>query len=222
VNLFLTCIPPRVSHHAKRIGRRGKFARLADKAELTAARGDLISMLMAFAPPTPLDCPLRLQLTYFWPYLSSDRRVLIQNKIPIPQITKPDCDNIAKTLIDCLVRCGFLVNDSRIWWLEVAKYRWHTPGILILLEERHGERSEVLAARYRAARKDGDPRLADSAPDHALEGSGDGSLEQDELGAGGRAGVGGEIGPGLIGLEPVTCGRCGKPADHVVGGRFCG
>jgi Holliday junction resolvase RusA-like endonuclease len=113
---WLPCIPPKVSHHAKRIVRVGKFARLADKAELTAARGDLIVMLQQIAPPMALDPtgsePYRLELTYYWPYLTTDPKSFKVKRWLIPHITKPDCDNIAKTFIDCLVRTGTCASAS--------------------------------------------------------------------------------------------------------------
>lgn len=36
LDFTLVCIPPRTSHHAKRIVRVGAFSRLADKPELVA------------------------------------------------------------------------------------------------------------------------------------------------------------------------------------------
>jgi Holliday junction resolvase RusA-like endonuclease len=173
---WLPCIPPKVSHHAKRIVRVGKFARLADKAELTAARGDLIVMLQQIAPPMALDPtgsePYRLELTYYWPYLTTDPKSFKVKRWLIPHITKPDCDNIAKTFIDCLVRTGFLQQDSRIWDLRIRKYRGPTPGIHFKLEVVNGVRPVPLGNP--ASHKARDRGVAEGPPDLPVGGVGAG------------------------------------------------
>ena len=135
VSFFLPCIPPKVSHHAKRIVRRGKFSSLADSPKLETARGDLITLLKDYTPAAPYDnVPLILRAEFIWPWLRGDT-LRVRARGQVWHDTKPDADNIAKTLIDCLVCCAFFSHDSRIVSLKVLKFRGEKPGIDVQLSE---------------------------------------------------------------------------------------
>ncbi len=82
----------------------------------------------------PLDGPLFLKLTFTWPWNTSDSKKTRQDG-RIWHDVKPDCDNIAKTFIDCMVRCAFLTNDSRIVALKVSKFRGDRSGIEVEMGE---------------------------------------------------------------------------------------
>jgi Holliday junction resolvase RusA-like endonuclease len=47
--------------------------------------------------------------------------------------TKPDAENAAKLLIDCMVRIGFLVDDALIARLVIEKWHGPTPGVDVYL-----------------------------------------------------------------------------------------
>lgn len=120
--------PPKTSHHAKRIVRRGRFSSMADKPELTAARQVWQVALAPFAPLKPLEGPLRLELELTWPWRQSDSaRKRAAGRIPCD--VKPDCDNIAKTIIDVMVLLGFLRADQQVVRLSVAKWIGDRPGL---------------------------------------------------------------------------------------------
>ena len=54
MKIFLPIVPPKTTHHSKKIVRIGKFHKLADKPELTEVISDYMSLLQPYAPPRPL------------------------------------------------------------------------------------------------------------------------------------------------------------------------
>lgn len=135
MTFFLDCVPPKTSHHAKRIVRFGRFSKLADKPELTAARGDLLTLLQPHQPAAPMDGPLMLRLIFTWPWRASDSKRVRGAGLPIWYDTGPDLDNLAKTFIDCMARLAFFPNDSRIASLHLAKFIGDRPGVDVDLRE---------------------------------------------------------------------------------------
>lgn len=133
IAFFVPCVPPKTSHHAKRIVRVGKWSRLADKPELVAARGMLDAVLLPHQPAQPVTGPVALALEFVWPWLASDpKRVRALGRVP--HAAKPDCDNVAKTITDRLAALAFLGQDSHVVALSVTKWRGDTPGIFVRLE----------------------------------------------------------------------------------------
>lgn len=130
VSFFVSCVPPKTSHHAKRIVRFGKFSRLADKPELEAAKQTLESLLQPHQPSAPVPGPVVLRITWIWPFLASHpKRVRAAGLVPCT--SKPDLSNVLKTLEDRLVRLRFIEDDRSVVQVEMQKYWGATPGISV-------------------------------------------------------------------------------------------
>lgn len=127
---FVHCVPPTTSHHAKRIVKRGKFASLADKPELVAAKEMLESLLLPHQPGSPVTGAVALTLEFTWPWLKGhSKKVKAQGRIP--HTSRPDCSNLTKTLEDRLVALRFLEDDNAVVDLHVCKWWGDRPGIRI-------------------------------------------------------------------------------------------
>lgn len=125
---FCRIIPPKTSHHAKKIVRVGKFQKLADTDKLKGAREIWQTALAPFAPATPISGALALDLEFTWPWRSSDsKRTRLARRIPCT--VKPDCDNVAKTVTDVMVLVGILAADQKLAQLTVQKWIGHEPGL---------------------------------------------------------------------------------------------
>jgi Holliday junction resolvase RusA-like endonuclease len=130
LSFFIACVPPTTSHHHKRIVKRGKFASLADKPELVAAKAMLESLLMPFQPSAPVAGPVALTLEFTWPWLKGhSKKVRSQGRIP--HTSRPDCSNLTKTLEDRLVALLFLEDDNAVVDLHVRKWWGERPGIAV-------------------------------------------------------------------------------------------
>lgn len=133
LTFFVACVPPKTSHHAKRIVRVGAFSRLADTPELKAASALLEALFIEHRPPAALSGPLMLTIDLTWPWLTADsKKVRALGRVPHP--AKPDADNAAKGITDVLARLRFLEHDSTIVDLHVRKWRGDEPGIGITLQ----------------------------------------------------------------------------------------
>jgi Holliday junction resolvase RusA-like endonuclease len=133
IAFHVSCIPPRTSHHHKRIVRIGQFARLADKPELVAAKAMLDSVLLPHQPHAPVEGPVRLVLEFTWPWRKSEaKRTRALGRIP--HTSRPDCSNTLKTLEDRLVALRFIEDDSRVVDVTVRKFFGDQPGIRVLIE----------------------------------------------------------------------------------------
>lgn len=119
-------VPPKTSHHNKKIVRMGKFSRLADSPELKSARATWFAALQPFQPAAPLEGAVRLELAFTWPWRKSDRRG-VTDRIPYP--SRPDCDNLAKTVADCMASLCFFRDDAQVVDLHVSKWLGEHPGL---------------------------------------------------------------------------------------------
>lgn len=70
------------------------------------------SLMMPFAPAAPWKCPIHLTTMWFF------RKAV---DAPCWKPTKPDVDNIVKTLKDCMTRCGFWKDDSFVSLETIGK-----------------------------------------------------------------------------------------------------
>lgn len=123
----IACVPVRVK------GKRGAnftkhIPKVYDNLDLKKAKVQLAEILAPFKPPAPLDGALSLRIYWAWPWRKAEPK---KNRMHGTLIcyTKPDCDNLIKSLQDIMEKQGFWVNDSRIGHLEVMKSWCDVPGL---------------------------------------------------------------------------------------------
>ena len=84
-----------------------------------------------YQPARPLTGPVSLKLAFVWPYRKSEPK---KNRIGlIPKTTKPDWDNLAKTLQDVLTRLRFWEDDAQVYSASVDKWWGEEPQIIITI-----------------------------------------------------------------------------------------
>jgi Holliday junction resolvase RusA-like endonuclease len=96
------------------------------KSQIAAAARPLL-------PPEPLDCPLRLAVSFFFP---RPKRLLRAKDPagPLPHIAKPDADNALKAVMDCMTQIRFWKDDALVCSTIVEKQycaKDQRPGALI-------------------------------------------------------------------------------------------
>jgi Holliday junction resolvase RusA-like endonuclease len=128
VAFFVPCIPPKTSHHSKRIVRVGRFARMADSEALNDAKALLDTLLLPHRPTSPLTGPLVLRVDFTWPWNATDSK-WVRAAGKVPHAKRPDASNLLKTIEDRLVRLRFLEDDGQVVWLTGRKWRGDAPGI---------------------------------------------------------------------------------------------
>jgi len=128
IHFHVSCVPPKTSHHAKRIVKLGKFSRLADKPELVASKAMLDSLLLPHQPKEPITGPVSMRLEFTWPWLASHpKKTKALGRIP--HTSRPDLSNLAKTIEDRLVALRFMEDDNAVVELTLLKWWGDEPGI---------------------------------------------------------------------------------------------
>ena len=129
------CVVPTTTHQAKQIVKRGKFASLADKPELVKATDFWHRMLYKHKPDVPMEGPLRLEIYIWHPHRTSSPKKF-KSEVRWKD-TKPDCDNLSKTITDVMASLSFFKDDGQVGELFVNKYWSGVPGFAIVLIHQH-------------------------------------------------------------------------------------
>lgn len=83
-------------------------------------------------PKTPWDCPISISIKFKFPWNKSAPAKLKSKKMW--KTTRPDLDNMEKTILDVLVDEGFMVDDSLI--CSKSSFKWNDPNYGIEIELR--------------------------------------------------------------------------------------
>lgn len=124
---FLPMEPPTKTHQEKQVRVvKGKPV-LYEPAELKAVRTKLEAHLAKHVPEEKYTGPVRLMTKWCFP----------NGKHPSGtyKTTKPDTDNMVKTLKDVMTKLGYWVDDSLVASEIIEKFWAAVPGIYIRIEE---------------------------------------------------------------------------------------
>lgn len=133
----INCIPPKHTAQASNKILKTKdgkyFIGKMQTSNAKQTQNELMWLLMPHKPQTPYNCPIRLSVKWLYPFRKNEPK---KNRIEeLPCITRPDCDNLCKLLLDIMTRLGFWVDDSIIYNLEFTKAYSENPRIEIKIEK---------------------------------------------------------------------------------------
>ena len=131
LEFFMPMVPPTLTHQAKELAvtRSGKPI-MHDSAELKAVKAKLAAHLAGHVPDRPFSGAVRLVHAWYWPCADTS------HDAGSWRITKPDTDNIAKSLKDCMETVGFFeTGDQQVAEETIRKFWADVPGIYVLIEE---------------------------------------------------------------------------------------
>lgn len=134
IEFHIDCIPPKATAQQAKITMIGGKPRKYDPKNVKAAKQSMIALLQPFKPEKPLEGPVKLSVTWVYPWRKSEPK---KNRIePLkPCDTRPDCDNLSKAFCDILTRLNFWNDDSQVYYLIFRKYWGETPGITVKIEQ---------------------------------------------------------------------------------------
>jgi len=142
ISFFVQGIPkgqPRPRAFARKIG--GKFvARVYDAGTAEAWKSNIAVNSKPYIPATPLELPLMVALRFYMPRPKSHfGKKGLKESAPQIFVHKPDCDNLAKAVLDALTQLGFWKDDCQITTLNIKKryatYYAGTTGVSIEIKE---------------------------------------------------------------------------------------
>lgn len=124
MTIDLPIVPPTTTAQMKRVRViRGRPMFFKNKASVQA-EGDYLTLLQPHQPPAPMPGALELAITFVWPHLAGTAAK--RRQLEMPKTTRPDLDNSAKQITDCLVKLQFLYDDGQIARLVLSKF--HGPA----------------------------------------------------------------------------------------------
>lgn len=138
IRFFLPCEPPKsTGNNTKRIKFSQKLNRpIFFKSAKTKENEAFYDKFKQFVPSVPLSGPIKVGVVFIFPYNKSDlatknKRAELARNPYLWHTSKPDADNILKTMFDCMTRLGFWEDDKNIVTLHVCKLRSAKTGILM-------------------------------------------------------------------------------------------
>lgn len=126
IRLFLRLEPdiPKLTHQNGIKPRAvAGHAQMYKTKSLLDLEAKFLAFLAPHAPPEPWDCPIHLSTIW---YFKMPEKCSILEAVTW-KTTKPDTDNIVKTLKDCLARAGFFRDDALVCCEHIAKL-WASPS----------------------------------------------------------------------------------------------
>lgn len=123
INIFIPGDPDTVTAQQKGLkikrSRTGKYyPQFYEKPEVRAANSKLAWQLMDFKPAEPITGPIELMIV--WAFSVGKRPKRLINTF---RETRPDLDNLNKSIMDILTRLKFWNDDSQVAKLLLMK-RW--------------------------------------------------------------------------------------------------
>lgn len=125
---FLPMAPPTKTHQEKQVRVVNGKPVLYEPAELKAVRTKLEAHLAKHIPEEKYTGPVRLMTKWCFPITGKHRDGQFKT-------TKPDTDNMVKTLKDVMTKLGYWGDDSLVASEIIEKFWAAVPGIYIRIEE---------------------------------------------------------------------------------------
>lgn len=122
---------------------RGGMTRVYDPGTAEWWKSQIAVAAREHKPATPMEGPIYVALAFYFqrPKSHSGKNGLKPNA-PIYHTGKPDADNLAKAVLDCLTQLHFWGDDAQVCSLEITK-TYGQPGCEITIQQtkQHENRS---------------------------------------------------------------------------------
>jgi Holliday junction resolvase RusA-like endonuclease len=135
IKFFLKHNPAKATAQCKGACRTATGIRFFEKKPMQSARETLMALLREHVPAEPLQGPLRIEITWAFPYRKSEKKSVVKAGIPFPHTSRPDLDNLEKLMLDCMTRMQFWKDDSQVYSKDTAKFWSAYPGIAVAILE---------------------------------------------------------------------------------------
>lgn len=129
--LNASLVPPKTTHQSRKQSSSGGSFHTFKSKELVAAEETWSAILSRGRSEYARDeRPLKMEMVVCWPFNESAKYYEKAMKL-LPKGTKPDLDNIEKTVTDRLAPLGIFKDDCQICWKVTRKFFAEKPTIAI-------------------------------------------------------------------------------------------
>lgn len=133
-SFFLKCVPPKTTSQQKGVMIIGGKPRFFKKKKIESSERLLSLMLAQHRPAEPIGGALIVSVDWVYPWLLCHTKA-DKAKGRIPCDTRPDVDNLCKTLMDCMTKVGFWSDDAQVASLLFRKWWGEESGIGITIDQ---------------------------------------------------------------------------------------
>lgn len=126
------------------------------RAEIVRIERDYCAALRPHAPRVPLSGPVAVSFGFYFGATKDGAARMRRAGVALRRKqTKPDADNICKSLIDCMTRTGFFADDCAVALLHAEKFETvGPPRISVRVRGLAEYPGELFAADGRADERD--------------------------------------------------------------------
>jgi Holliday junction resolvase RusA-like endonuclease len=144
VNIRIPIEAPPTHQSALRVlkNKSGKmFIGKMSTSDAVLWKKSFLLLLLKWTPKEPLSGPLRVSVNFGYPLLKKHQEKIKKNKsngvmVVEAKVTRPDCDNLVKSVLDALTEAKYIVDDSNVVSLSVSKwFHWKAPFIDVIITE---------------------------------------------------------------------------------------
>jgi Holliday junction resolvase RusA-like endonuclease len=132
-SLRVECVPPTTTTQTDLRSVRRKDGKLG-VINTHRAQHNWLVWAHQHKPREVFDGPLGFIIDLEWPWSNSKHDKKTRLKwLRFPRDTRPDCDNVAKGILDAIVSAQWCVSDARIAGLVVSEWWGHNPGVTLAM-----------------------------------------------------------------------------------------
>jgi Holliday junction resolvase RusA-like endonuclease len=137
-NIEVAMEPPTSTHQSalRVIKPKGRpaFVGKYDKSEVVQWRKEFVQRVRDITHLPHIPKKKAVHLSIILCYTAPASRPIKDGKLR-PKLTKPDLDNVSKSIIDGLVEVGCIETDEQVFSLKLTKVEWDKPFIHISYSE---------------------------------------------------------------------------------------
>ena len=135
LEFMIDCVPPTATAQQKGAFVLGGRVRFYTKAKVRQAENLLAALLKPYVPPEPFAQPVSLYVRWTFPYRKSERKGVTNAGKPVPHTSRPDLDNLEKSLLDVMTALRFWTDDSLVFSKTTVKLWGSRPGIEVVITD---------------------------------------------------------------------------------------
>lgn len=115
-------------------------ARIYDAGTAEGWKSQVALAAKPHRPDAPINGPVKVVMRFFMPrpknhFRSGKLAGVLRANAPGWHTAKPDCDNLAKAVLDVLKTIGMFRDDSQVAWMLVSKHYGKPTGVKVEIEE---------------------------------------------------------------------------------------
>lgn len=136
INIRVPIEPPPTHQAALRVLKNKKTGSMfigkmkSSKSAMWRVKFELL--LKQWKPEKPMGGVIRASINFAYPLLAKHKGKMMTE----PKITRPDCDNLVKSVLDALTSSGYITDDSNVAILTVTKqHHYKAPYIDVIMTE---------------------------------------------------------------------------------------